>query len=151
MRGFQPRPSPPWDGQSTRLAAGLQWHGGEIPEIRGKKAAQAVLKVVGIAELGWDPAARLAGSPPMVGSPQPWRSCYHPSPPITHRNSPPFSSPADVLWLRLRKITTPLLDTADASSSGTKSKEEISHVLIKSNFPCTPSCELPGEELPCFT
>lgn len=87
-----------------------------------------------IAELGWDPAARLAWSPPTVESPQPWRSCYHLSPPIIHRNSPPFSSPAAVLWLRLRKITTHLLDMVDTSSSGTKSKEGICHVLIKSNF-----------------
>lgn len=91
----------------------------------------------GAAELGWAPAACLAWSPPTADNSEPCGSCYHQPPWITRRISPPFSPPADVLWLRFRKITTPILDTVDRSSRGTRSKEWICHALIKTNFPCT--------------
>lgn len=116
-------------GKRSALVWG--WYPGDV-----RKEASTAWFEGGIVELGWDPAARWVWSPPTVERPQPWRSCYHPSPPITCRNSPPFSSPADVLWLRLRKITTPILDT---SSSGTESEKGICHILIKSNFPYTHS------------
>lgn len=92
----------------SRSAVAWGWNPGD-----GRREASTGCFEGGVAELGWDPAARLAWSPPTAESPQPWRSCYDPSPPVTRRNSPPFGSPADVLWLRLRKITTPLLDTVD--------------------------------------
>lgn len=133
--GLQPRAPPLWHRwrmAGSRYVVAWGWRD------MGKEASTGCFEA-GIAELGWDPAARLALSPPTAESPQPWRSCYHPSPPITCRNSPPFGSPADVSWLRLRKITTPLLDMPDTSSSGTKSEEGICSVLIKSNFPCTHS------------
>lgn len=104
-----------------------------------RKEARTCCFEGGIADLGWDPAACLAWPLPMAESRQPWRSCFHLSLPIMRRNSPPFSSPADVLWLRLRKITTPHLETVDTSSSGTKSREGICHALIKAIFPCTQS------------
>lgn len=89
------------------------------------------------AGLGWAPAPGLAWPPPTADNPEPCGSCYHLPPWTTRRISPPFSPPADVLWLTFRKITTPILDTADRSSSGTRSKEVIWHALIKTNFPCT--------------
>lgn len=136
-RGLRPRAPPLWDVESTWWAVGVVvwgWNPGEA-----RKEGSTGCFEDDIAEQGWVPAACLAWSPPTAENPHPCRSCYHPLPPITCRNSPPFSPSADVLWLRFRKITTPILDTVDTSFSGTRSEEGICHALIKANFPCTQS------------
>lgn len=134
-RGVQPWAPPLWDGENTWWAVGVVMWGWNPGEAR-KEGSPGCFEAC-IADLGWgDPAASLAWSPPTAENPQPCRNCYHVPPRITRRISPPFSPPADVLWLRFRKITTPILDTVDRSSSGTRSKEGICHALIKTNFPC---------------
>lgn len=134
-RGLQPWAPALWGGESTRWAAGVAlrgWNPGEV-----KKKGSSGCFEGGTAELGWGPAVCLAWSPPTADNSEPCGSCYHLPPRITRRIPPPFSPPADVLWLRFRKITTPILDKVDRSSSGTRSKEGIFHALIKTNFPCT--------------
>lgn len=108
-RGLQPRAPPLRDGESTWWAGGVVvwgWNPGEL-----RKEGSPGCFEGGVAELGWAPAAGLAWSPPTAGKPEPCGSCYHLPPWIICRISPPFSPPADVLWLRFRKITTPILDT----------------------------------------
>lgn len=130
-RGLQPWAPPLWGGEK------VWWRGWNPGEER--KAGTPGCFGGGIAELGWALSAGLVWSPPTADSPEPRRSFYQLSPWITRRIPPPFSPPADVLWLGFRKIATPILDTVERSSSGTRSKEGICHALIKTNFPCTQS------------
>lgn len=138
--GVQPRAPPPRDGQQQACSdTGLK------PR---RQEEQASCFEAAIAKLGWDPAACWAPSPPTGDSPRCWRGRSHPSPPIICL---PFGPPADVPWLRLRKITT--------SPPGRTGQIFQWHRKWRRNLPCpcivqfpvrAQSLQLLGWELSCF-